>query len=126
MRHSDFAARRVARTALMALVLLGGLTPSDHAAAQPADPGSQRKGSGSDPCQAPAQDQSKADGKNNTGQASPDLERCNGVLTPPKTGDKQIEKPAPATGTMPVIPPGDVPQQPPGGSNPLPPKDPSK
>ena len=43
----------------------------------------------------------------------PSLENCNGVLTPPRTGDEEIEEPAPNTGTTPVIPPGAVPEQPP-------------
>lgn len=41
------------------------------------------------------------------------LERCNGVLLPPPTGDREIEEPPADSGTTPVIPPGAVPQQPP-------------
>lgn len=33
------------------------------------------------------------------------LDRCNGVLKPPKIGDSELVTPAPATGTMPVINP---------------------
>ena len=42
------------------------------------------------------------------------LDRCNGVLKPPPTGDQAIEEPPPDTGTTPVIPPNELPpDQPP-------------
>ena len=40
------------------------------------------------------------------------LDDCNGVLTPPTVGDKDIVTPAPDTGETPVINPGDVPADP--------------
>ncbi|MCX8570744.1 hypothetical protein NDO48_17130 [Aminobacter sp. MET-1] len=40
------------------------------------------------------------------------LDHCDGVLTPPRTGDR-IEEPPPATGTTPIIRPDEVPAQPP-------------
>ena len=45
------------------------------------------------------------------------LANCNGVLAPPKVGDREMTVPPPKTGsTMPVIPPSAVPpQQPPPG-----------
>lgn len=36
------------------------------------------------------------------------LADCNGVLQPPATGDKELVEPAPKTGNMPVIKPGEV------------------
>lgn len=73
-----------------------------------------------DPCQAEPEDKEDEAGKNEKDQ-SPDsqlsaemLDRCNGVLSPPPTGDREIEEPPADTGTTPVIPPGTVPQQPPG------------
>lgn len=39
------------------------------------------------------------------------LARCGDVLTPPKTGDTELVKPAPETGTTPVIPPKVMPKQ---------------
>ncbi|ATU94970.1 hypothetical protein [Phyllobacterium zundukense] len=42
------------------------------------------------------------------------LERCKGVLIPPRTGDDEMVEPAPDIGTTPVIPPDFVPDQPPG------------
>jgi len=39
------------------------------------------------------------------------LEECDGILKPEISGDSEIVEPAPDVGTMPVIPPGDVPQQ---------------
>lgn len=38
------------------------------------------------------------------------LDDCNGVLKPPKVGDKEIVAPTPETGTMPVVKPGELPQ----------------
>lgn len=70
------------------------------------------------PCQAQPNEQTGKDkdkaadrenGENKT--LSGKLDRCNGVLVPPKTGDKQIEEPAPDVGTTPVIPPEAVPKQ---------------
>lgn len=39
------------------------------------------------------------------------LDRCNGVLQPPPTADREIEEPPPDTGKTPVIPPGELPEQ---------------
>jgi len=39
------------------------------------------------------------------------ISRCKGVLTPPPTGDRGMVEPASPTGDMPVIRPGDTPQQ---------------
>jgi len=38
------------------------------------------------------------------------LDDCNGVLEPLKVGDKEIVAPTPQTGTMPVVKPGELPQ----------------
>lgn len=46
------------------------------------------------------------------------LERCEGVLIPPPTGDAEMVEPAPDVGTTPVIPPESVPDQPPGPNYP--------
>jgi hypothetical protein len=40
------------------------------------------------------------------------LDRCNGVLRPPPTEDQEIEEPSPDTGTTPIVPPGELPEQP--------------
>ncbi|MCZ7865760.1 hypothetical protein O9X98_30725 [Agrobacterium salinitolerans] len=42
------------------------------------------------------------------------LDKCDGVLKPPKVGDSDNVETAPVTGTMPVIKPGELPQ----GKNP--------
>ncbi len=42
---------------------------------------------------------------------STQLDKCNGVLQPPKTGDTQIQETPPAEGKTPVIPPGALPEQ---------------
>ncbi len=39
------------------------------------------------------------------------LNNCDGVIKPPKVGDREIEAPAPQVGTMPIIPPGTLPEQ---------------
>ena len=41
------------------------------------------------------------------------LDPCNGVLQPPPTGDAEIAEPPPDTGVTPIIPPGELPEQPP-------------
>ncbi|MFD1745940.1 hypothetical protein ACFSE1_10755 [Rhizobium helianthi] len=46
---------------------------------------------------------------------SGNLANCNGVLKPPVTGDHELVEPAPQTGNMPVIKPGEAPQNPSGG-----------
>ena len=43
-------------------------------------------------------------------ELSTKLDDCNGVLKPPKVGDKEIVSPTPETGTMPVVKPGELPQ----------------
>jgi hypothetical protein len=40
-----------------------------------------------------------------------ELDRCNGVLRPPPTEDEEIEEPPPNTGTTPIIPPDELPDQ---------------
>lgn len=40
------------------------------------------------------------------------LERCKGVLAPPKTGDSEIVEPAPGVGRTPVIKPEEIEPQP--------------
>lgn len=54
-------------------------------------------------------------GKTANGQApsqslSGNLANCNGVLKPPSTGDQELVEPAPQTGNMPVIKPGETPK----------------
>lgn len=70
-----------------------------------------------DPCRAQPNDQAQSDGDATEGQAgndpSPALDHCNGVLTPPPTGDQDIEQLPPDDGATPVIPPETVPEQPP-------------
>ena len=73
------------------------------------------------PCRVEPADRNEGTGRNGEeggndevdNGSRPSLEDCNGVLTPPRTGDEEIEKRAPDTGTTPVIPPGTVPEQPP-------------
>lgn len=71
-------------------------------------------------CQVPPLQQSQGgqatNGQTATG-ASPsqslsgNLADCNGVLKPPATGDQGLVAPAPQTGNMPVIKPGQAPSQ---------------
>jgi hypothetical protein len=63
-----------------------------------------------DDCQ--AQPDQKKSGKSNDGAGSmKKLDKCGGVLQPPDVNDPGLVKPAPETGQMPVIKPGQVPQQ---------------
>jgi hypothetical protein len=59
-------------------------------------------------CQA-APDRKKSDDK--TGSITKKLDKCGGVLRPPDVNDPGLVKPAPDTGNMPVIRPGQVPDQ---------------
>ncbi|HWK66575.1 MAG TPA: hypothetical protein VNS34_16730 [Rhizobiaceae bacterium] len=62
-----------------------------------------------------AEEKKEKEGEPSNDQRSAEkLERCDGVLTPPPTGDRDIEEPPDDTGTTPIIPPEAVPQQPPG------------
>jgi hypothetical protein len=68
-----------------------------------------------DPCQIKPQqdgeDQTESEPREDQ-PLSEALDRCNGVLVPPQTGDREIEEPPPDTGTTPVIPPESLPGQP--------------
>lgn len=69
----------------------------------------------SDPCQAAPADRSEnpmPDKSKEVLRPQNKLEHCEGVLTPPETGDR-IEEPPPDTGTTRIIRPGDIPVQPP-------------
>lgn len=111
------AARAVAIAVASLLLCVGS---ANMALAQTSD-GTGNSATPADPCRVEPQDQND-DGQNggygNDETADPDdsaerpsLEDCNGVLAPPTVGDGEIVEPAPDTGTMPVIPPGTVPQQ---------------
>jgi len=45
------------------------------------------------------------------GSATKKLDKCGGVLQPPEINDPGLVKPAPDAGTMPVIKPGQMPEQ---------------
>ena len=42
-------------------------------------------------------------------ELSDKLDNCDSVLKPPRVGDSEIVEPAPSTGDMPVLKPGDLP-----------------
>lgn len=107
--------RRLGRLALAAILCLPGA-----AIAQTAGTGDAGE-TETNPCQVEPQDGDTAEDRTTQDRTAedrtddgPSLSDCNGVLTPPPTGDPEIREPAPDTGTTPVIPPGAVPQQPPG------------
>ena len=56
---------------------------------------------------APAPDAPKTDLSKKNGALSDKLSKSNGVIHPDGAVDPNMQKPAPATGTMPVIPPPD-------------------
>ncbi|PTE07891.1 hypothetical protein [Mesorhizobium helmanticense] len=68
-------------------------------------------------CQADPQNGQQKPPVNNDGSnknsLSDTLDRCNGVLQPPPTGDQGLAAPPPDEGKTPVIKPGEVPAQPP-------------
>lgn len=114
-----FPAPTAVRTSVLAAALLGCLVAVSPTAAQTSG-GDTDVTEPTDPCQAQPDDQGDPDDDETDGgddRADNDrrlaLEHCNGVLTPPGTGDQEIEEPAPDAGTTPVIPPEFVPEQPP-------------
>lgn len=56
------------------------------------------------------QDCASPTGQPDKTKLSSKLDDCNGVIEPPKVGDKEIVAPTPQTGTMPVVKPGELPQ----------------
>lgn len=111
----DSPAPGAARSSFLAMALACCIVASGPTVAQSQENGPDMT-SPTDPCQARPDAQAgsddEADGRADDA-APPELEKCNGVLTPPKTGDREIEEPPPDTGTTPVIPPENVPEQPP-------------
>ena len=81
---------------LAATILLVAVAPC-AASAEDAKPVPEQK------CVSPESQQDKT-------KLSTKLDDCNGVLKPPKVGDKEIVAPTPETGTMPVVKPGELPQ----------------
>lgn len=111
---SGFPARAAFLAAVLGCIAVAGPTVAqtsegDRNATKPAGP-----------CQAQPENPAEPEGDDTRGQEHqaghgqrPGLEDCDGVLVPPKTGDREIEEPPPDTGTTPVIPPETVPEQPP-------------
>jgi len=66
-----------------------------------------------DNCQAPDPNGQTTDGRTapSSKSSTSKLSDCGGVLKPPATGDRGLEKPAPDVGDTPVIPPGNVPNE---------------
>ncbi|MBB3595792.1 hypothetical protein FHX08_006209 [Rhizobium sp. BK529] len=62
-------------------------------------------------CQADSQPSIKKDRQAEDDGKESDTSRCKGVLTPPPTGDRGMVETPPPTGDMPVIRPGETPQQ---------------
>ena len=62
-------------------------------------------------CQADSQSSVNKDRRVENGQSESEMSRCKGVLTPPPTGDRGMVETPPPTGDMPVVRPGDTPQQ---------------
>jgi len=97
-----------------AIVLLTGLAmalaagPAWAAGQMKAQQGDQPQ-SAQENCQ--AQPDRKNSDKSNDGAGSMKLDKCGGVLQPPDVNDQGLVKPAPETGQMPVIKPGQVPEQ---------------
>ena len=73
---------------------------------------SQENSKGQQPeCQADSQPSFKKDQQAENGGSESQTSRCKGVLKPPPTGDSGMVEPAPHTDDMPVIRPGETPQQ---------------
>ncbi len=107
------ASRRAVRPALLLSAVAGVFLLGHPALAQSQQQDEPRAEA---PCQAAPENKSgdrsdpqSGDGADRSGKM---LERCNGVLQPPATGDPAVKPPPEDTGATPVIPPGVVPQQP--------------
>lgn len=95
-----------------AAALLGWTATLGTALAQTSDEGSDIQPAR--PCVARPDDQAKgSDGNDAENRPQASLDECNGVLVPPKTGDREMRMEPPDKGTTPVIPPGALPAQPP-------------
>jgi hypothetical protein len=62
-------------------------------------------------CQAQPDQNKSDDPDDKTGSITKKLDKCGGVLQPPEVNDQGLVKPAPETGNMPIIKPGQVPDQ---------------
>ncbi len=109
MTNTSRAGLRVSCIAILTSMSL--LVPADTFAQTP---------SGTTKCQVPPQQLSQngqaANGQSANEHASSQslsgsLADCKGVLKPPATGDQELVEPAPQTGNMPVIKPGQSPVQ---------------
>ncbi|WP_337268829.1 hypothetical protein [Oryzifoliimicrobium ureilyticus] len=102
--------RNIACLTFAAFVFMGGAAPLMAQQGNPSAPGSN--------CQAPPQGRTSPTQNGQTAAGGPSLNDCNGVLAPPATGDHGLVTPAPQSGNMPVIKPGDQPKSQPGETAP--------
>lgn len=93
---------------ILAVACLGHAAPASAQTAPGAEPGVTRED-----CRAAPESGNDPAGQSPGTDLAAKLDRCNGVLQPPPTGDAEIREPAPDGGKTPVIPPGALPQQPP-------------
>ncbi|TGP17943.1 MULTISPECIES: hypothetical protein [unclassified Mesorhizobium] len=96
----------------MAVVMMSALPAAAQTADQPMDqqlvPDLQQPGD----CQAkPNTKDQQQKQQADTTELSETLDNCNGVLKPPPTGDKNATVPPDDNSQMPVIKPGELPQQ---------------
>jgi hypothetical protein len=89
---------------LLVLAALGAVLCQPAAAIEPAPPTDAIPGKA-----APGADAPKTDLSKKNGELSDKLNKSNGVIHPEGAVDPNMQKPAPATGSMPVIPPPDSP-----------------
>jgi hypothetical protein len=87
---------------LLVLAALGAVLCQPAAAIEPAPPTDAIPGK-----VAPGADAPKTDLSKKNGELSDKLNKSNGVIHPEGAVDPAMQKPAPATGSMPVIPPPD-------------------
>ena len=93
-----------------ALAVVSALAIAPASAAGPTNPSGGEQAQDQSPqgnCQ--ARPGSKKDDR--TGSAAKKLDKCGGVLQPPEINDPGLVKPAPDAGAMPVIKPGQMPEQ---------------
>ncbi len=107
IRNSLFG---IAAAASMAVVAMPAMSAEATNPAQQDQQAAPDNMDGNQKCRAQT-DKDKPDTDTKSGSLTQKLGNCGGVLTPPKVNDGALVKPAPDAGQMPVIKPGQIPQQ---------------
>jgi hypothetical protein len=96
----------------LAIVSVLAVAPASAAGQTGSSGGDQMQtGPSQENCQAEPRNKPPGKADDQTGSVTKKLDKCGGVLQPPDVNDPGLVKPAPDAGEMPVIKPGQVPEQ---------------